>query len=44
VPIKNVDDVLKLMKNYDTFYQILPYLSKVLCTMLVIPVSSYTYI
>ncbi|CAI6358970.1 unnamed protein product [Macrosiphum euphorbiae] len=42
VPIKNVDDVLKLMKNDDALRQMLPELNKILCIMLFIPVSSCT--
>jgi hypothetical protein len=33
VPIKNVDDVLKLMKNHDVLRQMLPESNKILCIM-----------
>jgi hypothetical protein len=42
VSIKNFEDVLKLMKNDDALRQMLPEFNKILCIMLVIPVSSCT--
>jgi hypothetical protein len=42
VPIKNVDDVLKLMKNGGTLRQMLPELNKIVYIILVLPVSSCT--
>lgn len=42
VPIKNAEDVLKLIRNDDALSEMLPELKKLLCIMLVIPVSSCT--
>jgi hypothetical protein len=41
-PFKNVDNVLKLMENNDALCQILLESNKILCIMLLIPVSSCT--
>lgn len=42
VPIKNAENVLKLIRNDDALSQMLPELKKLLCIMLVISVSSCT--